>query len=178
MPLDITQQAEFVRQITRHHAMLRAYIISLMPGMDGVDDVLQETNVVLFEKFATFQPGTNFWAWARAIARLEVKVHRRRLRRQECLMLDEDLAEQLAEHTAALHNDLDERLRALDRCLGRLAENERELIEHRYFSKLTLEGFAARCGRPVESLRVSLFRIRAALRKCIKGELAINSVRS
>jgi RNA polymerase sigma-70 factor (ECF subfamily) len=178
MPLDVTQQAEFVGQITRHQAMLRAYIISLMPGMDGVDDVLQETNLVLFEKFGTFQPGTNFRAWACAIARLEVKAHRRKLLRQGCLMLDEDLAEQLAEHTAALPNDLDERLRALNRCLGRLDENERELIEHRYFSKLTLEGFSARCGRPVESLRVSLFRIRAALRKCIKGELTINSVRS
>mgnify|MGYP000113776971 CR=1 FL=1 len=35
-----------------------------MPGMDGVDDVLQETNVVLWEKRATFEPGTNFRAWA------------------------------------------------------------------------------------------------------------------
>jgi RNA polymerase sigma-70 factor (ECF subfamily) len=178
MPLDVTQQAEFVGQITRHQAMLRAYIISLMPGMDGVDDVLQETNLVLFEKFAAFQPGTNFRAWACAIARLEVKTHRRKLRRQGCLMLEEDLAEQLAEHTANQSNDLDERLRALNQCLGRLEENERELIEHRYFSKLTLEGFADRCGRPVESLRVSLFRIRAALRRCIKGELAINSIHS
>jgi RNA polymerase sigma-70 factor (ECF subfamily) len=178
MALNVNQQAEFVGQITRHQAMLRAYIISLMPGMDGVDDVLQETSVVLFEKFATFQPGTNFRAWACAIARLEVKAHRRKLLRQRCLMLDEALAEQLAEHTAAHHDDSDERLRALNRCLGRLEESERELIEHRYFSKLTLEGFAARCGRPAESLRVSLFRIRAALRKCIKGELAINSVRS
>ncbi len=92
-------------------------------------------------------------------------------------MLDEGLAEQLAEHTAASHNDLDERLLALNRCLGRLEENERDLIEHRYHSKLTLEDFSARCGRPVESLRVSLFRIRAALRKCIKGELTIHNAR-
>ena len=96
MPLDVTQQAEFVGQITRHQSMLRAYIISLMPGMDGVDDVLQETNLVLFEKFATFQPGTNCRAWACAIARLELKTHRRKLLRQGCLMLDETLAEQMA----------------------------------------------------------------------------------
>lgn len=178
MPLDANQQAEFVGQITRHQAMLRAYIISLMPGMDGTDDVLQETNLVLFEKFASYQPGTNFRAWACAIARFEVKAHRRKLLRQGRLILDEELAEQLAEHTAAIDNDQDERLRALNRCLGRLQENERELIEHRYYSKLTLEDFAARCGRPVESSRVSLFRIRASLRKCINGELAINRVRS
>ena len=48
MDRDVTQQAEFVGQITRHQTALRAYIISLMPGMDGVSDVLQETNVVLW----------------------------------------------------------------------------------------------------------------------------------
>lgn len=177
MGLDASQQAEFVGQVTRHQAMLRAYIISLMPGIDGVDDVLQETNLVLWEKRATYRAGTNFRAWACAIARLEVKVHRRKSIRAGRVILDEDLAEQLAEHTAAPPGEVDDRLRALNQCLARLQDKERQLIEHRYFSKHTLEGFSARCGRPVESLRVSLFRIRAALRKCIKGELAINRVR-
>ena len=49
MELNATQQAEFVSQIAKHQAALHAYIISLMPGMDGVDDVLQETNMVLWE---------------------------------------------------------------------------------------------------------------------------------
>ena len=175
---DATKQAEFVGQITRHQTMLRAYIISLMPGMDGVEDVLQETNVVLWEKRATFQPGTNFRAWACAVARFEVKTHRRKLLRLGKVVLDEDLAEQLAEHCEAPPGEVDDRLRALDRCLDRLREKERQLVEHRYYSKLPLEEFAARCERPVESLRVSLFRIRAALKKCISGELAVNRVRS
>lgn len=172
MDLDARQQAEFVGQISRHQAALRAYIISLMPGMEGASDVLQETNLVLWEKRGSFQPGTNFRAWACAIARLEVKAHRRRLRRLGLPLLDDDLAEQLAEHVAEGPDEVDERLRALDKCLGRLEDKERELIEHRYFSTSTLDEFAARCGRPVESLRVTLFRIRAALRKCINAELA------
>jgi DNA-directed RNA polymerase specialized sigma24 family protein len=49
--------------------------------------------------------------------------------------------------------------------------NARQLAEF-------VDHFAARCGRPVESLRVTLFRIRAALRKCINDELAINRARS
>ena len=47
MELNATQQAEFVSQIAKHQAALHAYIISLMPGIDGVDDVLHETNMVL-----------------------------------------------------------------------------------------------------------------------------------
>lgn len=178
MEHDLREQAEFVGQITRHQSALRAYIIALMPGMDGASDVLQEVNVILWEKRATFRPGTNFRAWACAIARLEVKVHRRKMIRHDMRMLDEDLAGELAEHCAADAGETDERLRALEKCLGRLNEKERGLIEQRYFSKVTLEEFALRCDRPAESLRVSLFRIRAGLKKCITGEIILHRVRA
>ncbi|HAC79153.1 MAG TPA: RNA polymerase subunit sigma-24 [Deltaproteobacteria bacterium] len=178
MDRDVTQQAEFVGQITRHQTALRAYIISLMPGMDGVSDVLQETNVVLWEKRGKFQPGTNFRAWACAIARYEVKTHRRKMLRLGMTLLDEDLAEQLADRGEETPEKLDERLRALDKCLTRLEDNSRQLVEHRYHSEASLEEFATRSGRSAESLRVMLFRIRAALKKCINNELAINSTRS
>jgi RNA polymerase sigma-70 factor (ECF subfamily) len=136
MDLNARQMAEFVGEIGRHQAALRAYIISLMPGMDGVSDVLQETNLVLWEKRAKFRPGTNFGAWAFTIARFEVKTHRRRLRRAGLTLLDEDLAERLAMCLAERHlerpEEADDRLHALDKCLGRLAGGDRELIEHRY----------------------------------------------
>ena len=177
MEVNVREQAEFVGQITSHQSALRAYIIALMPGMDGVSDVLQEVNVILWEKQATFRTGSNFRAWACSIARLEVKVHRRRMAQQNRILLDEDLARQLAEHCEIDVVEMDHRQRALEKCLGRLNEKERGLIEQRYFSKCTLEAFAIRCNRPVESLRVSLFRIRAALKNCINGELAITRFR-
>ena len=92
MELNATKQAEFVSQIARHQSALHAYIISLMPGVDGVDDVLQETNLVLWEKRRTFEPGSNFRAWACAIARFRVMGHRRKLARLGFQLLDDDLA--------------------------------------------------------------------------------------
>ncbi len=171
-PEALKQQTEIVAQITRHQTALRAYIAALMPGKTGVSDVLQETNIVLWEKRDKFKPGTNFRAWACAIARFEVKRHRRNLLKAGRILLDEDLAAQLAEQGAETPDEVDQRMRALDHCLGRLPENDRRLVEHRYFSKQTLEVFSNQCGRTVESLRVSLHRIRGALRKCINNELA------
>lgn len=173
MELDATQQAEFVSQIANHQAALHAYIISLMPGMDGVDDVLQETNLVLWDKRRTFEPGSNFRAWACAIARFKVMGHRRKLGKLGFQLFDDDLAEQLAIEGEAEPEELSNRLRALESCLGRLPEKERALIDFRYFSDSHLDEYAAKCGRPADSLRVSLFRIRAALKKCITGELAL-----
>lgn len=171
------EEAVFVGEITRFQTQLRAYIISLMPGAIGVEDVLQETNIVLWEKRAKFEQGTNFRAWACAIARLEVKAHRRKVYRLGEVMLDEDLADQLAEPLQAENEMPEAHLQALEQCLNRLSEPERELIEHRYFSQLPLEQFAAASGRSSETLRNSLYRIRAALRKCVKDKLAISETR-
>lgn len=151
MESDATVQAEFVGQIARHQAALHAYIISLMPGVDGVDDVLQETNLVLWEKRGTFRPGTSFKAWACAIARFKVMNHRRKMARLGARLFDEALAEQLATECKAGAEEFDNRLKALNGCLGRLKDQERQLVEHRYFSGSTLEGFSKDCGRPVES---------------------------
>jgi RNA polymerase sigma-70 factor (ECF subfamily) len=178
MSLDVRQQAEFVGQITRHQSALRAYIVSLMPGMSGTQDVLQETNLVLWEKRGKFKLGTHFQAWAFAIARYEVKAHRRKAIALGVTTLDDDLLEELAERGEQRPEELEIRLRSLDKCLGALQDKERQLIEHRYFSRATLEAFSKECGRPTESLRVSLFRIRAALRKCINKELTIDHLDS
>lgn len=182
MELNPQQTAEYVGLIGSHQASLRAFIISLMPGVDGVSDVLQETNLVLWEKRAKYQAGTNFGAWAFTIARLEVKSHRKRMRRAGLVLLDDALAESLAEQLQQRHADQaeesEQRLGALENCLSRLSDDQRELVEHRYYSESNLADFAERCGRPVESLRVSLVRIRAALRKCIASEINLNRARS
>lgn len=172
------RQAEFVCLIARHQASLHAFIISLMPGLDGVDDVLQETNMVLWEKRGSYEPGTDFRAWACTIARFKTMAHRRKIARLGIRSFDDDLLDVLAAECEASPDELDEKLRALEKCLGRLNEPERGLIEHRYYSATGLDEFAARSGRPVESLRVSLFRIRAALKKCISAELAIVNLHS
>lgn len=171
MAEDIHKDAEFVGLIARHQAALHAFIISLMPGVDGVDDVLQETNLVLWEKRRTFREGTNFRAWACQIARYKVMSHRRKLAHSGAVAFSDDLAEMLAEESAAETDELDARMEALKKCLGRLREQDRELIEHRYFKREPLVGFAKKRGQSEETLRVTLFRIRAGLKKCISGEL-------
>jgi len=171
MAEDIHKEAAFVGLIARHQASLHAFIISLMPGVDGVDDVLQETNLVLWEKRRAFKEGTNFQAWACQIARYKVMSHRRKMANLGHRMFDDELASQLAEESEARPDELEARMAALKNCLGRLREDDRQLLDHRYISKAGLDEFAKKCGRSVESLRVTLFRVRAALKKCITAEL-------
>lgn len=89
----------YMSLVTQHQWALRGFILSLMPGSSDVDDVLQETNLILWEKRKKFVKGTNFLAWATTVARFQVMRHRTTMKRSrevpfsdECL---NDLADQL-----------------------------------------------------------------------------------
>lgn len=162
---------EFVSQLTAHQPDLWAFILSLMPGHPDVADVLQKTNLVLWRKRTKFEAGTNFRAWAMTVARFEVMAHLKSQRRGPCFVFDEEVLEKIAAEGANGLPSSPGRLEALERCLLKLRREERDLIEHRYRRQGKLDEFAERCGRSVSALSVTLFRLRAALRRCISAEL-------
>lgn len=163
--------AAFVSELTNHQGDLWAFLCSLMPGHPDVADVLQKTNMVLWNKQGQFVPGTNFRAWAFKIARFEMLHHLRSRRRDGWIPFDEELADTIAEELPAALPPSHERLSALESCLSRLRDQDRRLLEHRYRKGSNLDDFAKGCGRSVSSLSVTLFRLRAALRKCVEGAL-------
>lgn len=177
MSSDTDNTREFVGLIVSHQPNLRAYIISLIPGVPGTADVLQETNLVLWQKMKSFKPGTNFTAWAFAVARFEVKAHCRKLHRQSAMLADEKLAEELAAQISTEFDSgldaIEARIQALQFCMQKLNENERELIRQRYGEKSTLAEYARQTGSSNSSLRTTLQRLRIGLRKCISERLAI-----
>lgn len=171
------RQPEFISLITQHQASLRAYIISLMPGQPGAADVLQNTNLILWEKKKAYQPGSNFLAWAFTIARFEAKNYKRKLQRQQPILeIDEDLLYDLSEHCVLDPRETEERMLALENCLTKLRPAELELVQSRYMDDTTLVDYAERVGRQVGSLRVTLHRIRKGLRQCISFHLISTKV--
>jgi len=72
------RMAEFVELYSSHYPRLQFYIMAMLPTANDASDVLQETSLVLWRKFDTFQSGTNFFAWACKIARLQALKHRER----------------------------------------------------------------------------------------------------
>ena len=51
--------------------------MSVLPNRTDVDDLLQETNLVLWREFESFEIGTNFTAWAYRIAHNQVLAWRK-----------------------------------------------------------------------------------------------------
>lgn len=160
----------FVRLLTECQPVLRAFVVSLLPGAPGADDVIQETNTVLWRKRADFVAGTNFKAWALTIARYQTYMHLRSVRRQRWTTLDEDVMELLSDD---ISNEPDpkyeiRRVEALQACMEKMRPADRELLLERYWNQMRLQDFAVLKGRSESGLKVQLFRLRAALKKCVE----------
>ena len=171
---NIEQEAQkaFIRDLTENQASLRSYIISLMPGQPGALDVLQEVNITLWDKWKSFEPGTNFTAWSFAVARYSVLEHRRKLRKDHHLIFSDELLDTLSlDPEDVVPEQIEERQHALENCLANLSPSDRELINRRYSRGHTLEDYSREVGRSANSLRVALFRIRAALKICINRQV-------
>jgi RNA polymerase sigma-70 factor (ECF subfamily) len=160
-------QKFLVQEIARHQPRLRAFVRCLLVRASDVDDVLQEVNAVLWEKADGFQPGTDFWAWASQIDRFKVLNQVRKYGRER-LLFDADILDRMADVAEQRLNQLDERREALEHCLNKLAPAQRQLIDLRYVDGHAIERIAEAIGRPVGSVRQTLYRIRGALLDCIE----------
>lgn len=163
----------FVRLLARNHRPLYAYILSLLPNWADADDVLQETTLRLWEQFEKFEEGTDFGAWSRAVARFQVMTRQKQKSRQQERFSDVFL-DQLEGARTADTDDLG-RHDALLRCIDRLTSEDRELLADYYAPDVVVADVAARRGRTVGSLRVSLHRLRRALRDCVERRILARS---
>ena len=163
-------QENLIALITRHQAALHAFILSLLPDQAKADDVLQETNLVLWRKATEYDQTKPFMPWACAIARFQVKAARRDAARDRHVF-DPDLVDLLAseddsdaETTTALDH-------ALRDCLENLPEDKRGLILHRYHPDSSVNEMAASRKVTPGALSVQLHRIRQMLESCVEGKL-------
>ncbi|MBI1368890.1 MAG: sigma-70 family RNA polymerase sigma factor [Planctomycetes bacterium] len=168
---DRQRQAEFVRLVTDAQRRLYAYILTLLPRPAEADDVLQETNLVLWEKSETFEMGSDFNAWAATIAYYQTLAYLKRRTRQNWLGFDSSLVSQLAQTAAQQVSHYDERRTALVHCLDKLALADRDLVARRYQQDASVDRVAEQVGRSSGAIKQALYRIRGALLKCIERTL-------
>ena len=161
--------AEQVQMLfVRHEGAIRAFVPALQPSLADADDVLQETFLTVSRKASSFEPGTNFVAWACGIARLKVLESFRQRKRAN--VLSEAALIALAEEApAAEATGLREE--ALSRCIEKLAPKSRDLLWRRYSGRQDSEEMADGLGMTCTAVRVTLSKARAFLRDCVSAEL-------
>lgn len=155
-------------QFVRHENSIRAFVRALQPSLADADDVMQETFLTVSRKASTFEPGTNFVAWACGIARLKVLENFRQKKRADSLSEAAIIA--LAED-APTPESLSEREDALEGCLEKLAPKARDLLWRRYSRRQSSAEMAEAAGMTSTAVRVALSKARVALRDCIQSQI-------
>ena len=163
---DSRRADDFVRLMTEHQGRLFGYILSLLGDPDAANDVLQETNVVLWRDSGEFRPGTNFKAWSFRVAHFQVMAWRQRQIRDR-LVFEDDMLEVLAFAARDADEAFDAKQQRLTGCLERLQPVHREMIRLRYAEGTPLQRIAESRGMTANAVMQALFRIRQSLMQCV-----------
>jgi RNA polymerase sigma-70 factor (ECF subfamily) len=161
----------FVQQFTVHQRRLYLFILSQLASTQDAEEVLQETNLIIWAKYHQFDITTNFFAWAAQIATYEILKHRQRQRRDK-LRFSDDFVEAVSRDVLEHSDEFERRRVALEQCLQKLRPGDRTLIHERYQPGNRGKHVAEDLGRPANSVYQSLGRIRRTLLECIQRRLA------
>lgn len=161
---------EFIELLTGAQAAVFGYIVSLCHDHALAKDVLQETNLTLWRKAEDFEEGTSFTAWACRTAYFHLLNQRRKLSREQ-LVFDEEVFDYLAERQEERAVNSDRRLEALRACVETLPPVQRELVDRRYQPGASVQAIARDDGKSEGAVSQALFRIRAALQRCVEKRL-------
>lgn len=163
---------EFIREITRNQPAMVAYARSLLPTHPDPRDILQEVNITLWKKRKQYRAGSNFKAWAFKVVRFHVLNERRRMKKSQELVFDEDIIDDLSDGTPITLPSLDGRLSALRICQEQLRGKDRELLRVRYSEGVSIEQYAQLHECNAGTVRAKLRKIRIKLKDCITFRLA------
>lgn len=169
MQLDDSKRL-FVRLLAQHERRVYGYILRLVPLWSDADEVLQETNIRLWEEFDRFVPGTNFAAWAIRVAHYQVLTWRKRQSRSRLVFSDEAIRA-IADESAAQLAEVDARQTALAECLKKLSPRNRDMILRCYADGSTIRSVAEQLDRSVDAVYKAAQRIRLTLHRCIEQRL-------
>jgi RNA polymerase sigma-70 factor (ECF subfamily) len=148
---------------------IQSYVASLVPNRADADDIMQEVCIVLWEKFETFTPGSDFASWACRIAFLKILNHRRKQPRS--VGLSEEVLDRLNHQFLGMGAEIDAEQKALGPCLDELTPHQRELLHRRHSPQSTLQLTAEQFGVSVVTLRKRLKTIYSQLMACISQKL-------
>lgn len=162
------RHAEFLKLFVAHQGDLKAFLASVVRDRSVVEDLFQETSLVLWQKYGEYDPARSFGAWARGIAANKILQERAR-------------KVPLAFSPAAIRGILEafdraeperEDPEALRDCVKRLPERSRRLLALRYESALKLGDIARRVGSTLDAVHKTLSRVREALEDCLRRKAA------
>ncbi len=159
---------EFITLLTTHQNRLFAYVLSLVGDRQQAQDVMQETNIILWRKADDFKLGTNFSAWMFKVAYYQVLEHRRKMGRLSRFVEAEEFLSELAVEAAEGCETMEQQQAALRQCIEKLPERQKEIVRLRYSEGESIKAVAEKSQSAASAIKQTLFRARTSLIECVR----------
>jgi RNA polymerase sigma-70 factor (ECF subfamily) len=152
---------------------------NLTHSRDEAEDLVQETALLAFRGFHTFQPGTNFKAWFfRIMTNQAIQQYRKRQREPEIKEIEDVPELYLYQHTAQaglharnrdpVHSVLDKMdIEQIAGAIAGLPQEYREVSALYFTQEMSYQEIADAVGVPVGTVRSRLHRARGLLQKAL-----------
>jgi RNA polymerase sigma-70 factor (ECF subfamily) len=160
------------------------YIVTLLASLNEAEEVMQETSIVMWEKFDDFTLPNQLSkttvdqlvAWGNQIAYYKV-LNLRRKKSLGAAHLSEKVIQLVSDEWTEQEESqsLEKRRQALKQCVDKLPTLHRNVLEDYYWQKLSVDRIADRSQRTTASIYKLLQRVRDSLHKCISSRLAQES---
>lgn len=178
MPLEVeTDDLELVRRfnsgetavfdqiVERHFEPIGRLVARLMAWRGEVNDVVQETFLVAFEKLPQFEGRSQLRTWLSTIA---LRTARRFLRKRRFQFWKSDGEISFVPECEVESRERAEKVRAAVRSLG---ESLREVVVLHYLEGESIQSTAEMLGLRVNTVEVRLHRARKLLWESLEGQL-------
>jgi len=160
----------YVEAIAANQPAIRAFILAMVRQSGAVDDVLQETNLALWQRRDEYDASRPFVGWACGIARYQVLNHFKQSRRV-AKPLDPAVVSELCDAAEHYAEQADRRVAALRWCLEQLPAKQRAILDMRYENERAVKDIAVELSQSENAISSVLFRARKALSRCIERRL-------
>jgi len=160
----------FVRLLMEHRHRLFAFLLKQLVHRADAEDVFQKTSVILWQKMEQYDPTSSFFHWSCGIAFNEVRNFRRGRQRSR-LHFSDELTSLLAEEAEQESEQSQSRLHAMQQCLEKLSQRQRDILRQCYASGRTITEVAGKLGRERTALYKQLARLRDKVAECMKVRL-------
>jgi RNA polymerase sigma-70 factor (ECF subfamily) len=160
------------RGILAQEPLLLGFLRAIVGSRQVAEDCFQDLVVLVMRKHAEIPNTEALPSWARRAARfLALKALEKRARERPTM--DEELVALIdgSWEDAGTGPAPDPYLAALGACRERLPPHARELIALRYEQGVPGEEIAARLGRPLNTVYVTISRLHRTLEACIRARL-------
>lgn len=176
----MSKETKFIKLFVAAERKFLSYLVTLQPSIQDAEELMQETSIVIWEKFDEFlatqgeEPDPDrFVAWGCKVAFYKT-LNSRRKKSSTPKPLGGDVVNLISNTWLELEesNELSDRRTALASCVEKLPSDRRDLLHDYYWHRRPIEQIAKKQERTTASIYKLLQRVRMSLHKCIDHELA------